>query len=194
MKNVNFLPPLTLVAFILLSAFTGMDGRLTVDPSASKLKWTGYHLGKSYEHYGLVTLKKGNLEIRDGKITAGEFVIDMNSITVEDVPDAKDNAKLVNHLKSDDFFSTKKYPEARLVITGSEPVGTGKLKTTGNLTIRGITKPIAFETTLVEKNGTIEAYADLKIQRTDFKVMYGWKVENAILAGEFRMEVNVVAR
>ena len=194
MKKININLFILLTGIILLTSFSSAHGQLAVDPAASSLKWTGYHLGKSYEHYGFVTLKEGKLEIRDSKITAGEFVIDMNSITAEDVTDAKDNNKLVNHLKSDDFFSTKKFPEAKLVITGSELAGHGKLKTSGNLTIRGITKPITFETTLVEKNGAYEAYADLKIQRTDYKVMYGWKVENAILSGEFRMEVKVVAR
>lgn len=194
MKKINFNIFIVLVGIILLASISRVNGQLAVDPAASSLKWTGYHLGKSYEHYGFVTLKTGRLEIRDNKITAGEFVIDMNSITVEDVTEAKENTKLVNHLKSEDFFGTKKYPEARLVVTGSEPIGNGKLKTTGNLTIRGITKPITFETTLVEKDGGIEAYADIKIQRTDFKVMYGWKVENAIISGEFRMEVRLVAR
>lgn len=35
--------------------------------------------------------------------------MDMITITVEDITDAKSNARLTNHLKSDDFFSVEKF-------------------------------------------------------------------------------------
>ncbi|MBK7652055.1 MAG: YceI family protein [Flammeovirgaceae bacterium] len=69
------------------------------------------------------------------------------------------------------------------------------LKVTADLTIRGITKTIEFDATLKDQDASmIEATADLKIKRTDFQVMYGWKVENAMLSDEFRMEVKLVAK
>lgn len=173
-----------------LLSFRTAETSFNVDTSASQLKWTGYHLAKSYEHWGYVKLKSGKVNVENGKITSGEFVIDMNSISNVDVEKEKDNEKLVGHLKSDDFFAVQSHPEAKLVIKKSDASG----KTTGDLTIRGITKEIEFQTTVEEASGSkLVAIADIKVDRTDYKVMYGWKLENAILSNEFRMEVKIVA-
>lgn len=184
------------LAFLLvgvLSSFTITNDPYPVDKEASTVKWTGYHLAKSYEHTGYVTLKSGNLNFANGLISSGEFVIDMNTITDVDLKDAKDNAKLVKHLKSEDFFDVKNHPEAKLVIKKSVAKSPGILKTTADLTIRGITKTIEFETRVKEVGDKIEAIAELNIPRTDFKVMYGWSIENAMLAGEFKLEIKVIA-
>lgn len=185
---------LSLILLGVLSAFAPAEGTYTVVTNASQLKWTGYHLAKSYEHNGNVKIKSGSLSVADGKINSGEFIIDMTTISNNDLTDAKDNTKLVNHLKSDDFFNAKKFPEAKVVVKKSEPTVSG-LKVTADLTIRGITKTIEFDATLKDQDASmIEATADLKIKRTDFQVMYGWKVENAMLSDEFRMEVKLVAK
>jgi len=185
---------LSLILLGALSAFAPAEGTYTVVTNASQLKWTGYHLAKSYEHNGNVKIKSGSLSVADGKINSGEFIIDMSTITNNDLTDTKDNTKLVNHLKSDDFFNAKKFPDAKVVIKKSELTDSG-LKVTADLTIRGITKTIEFDATLKDQDANvIEAMADLKIKRTDFQVMYGWKVENAMLSDEFRMEVKLLAK
>jgi polyisoprenoid-binding protein YceI len=188
---------LSIVLLAFVAVFTGFknpDAVYNVDAEASQLKWTGYHLAKSYEHIGFVKIKSGKLATANGTITSGEFVIDMNTISNTDVTDGEKNGKLVGHLKSADFFDVANNPEAKLVIKKSTAAANGKLKATGDLTIRGITKSIDFEATLNETGSQVEATADLKIVRTDFNVMYGWKVENAMLSGEFRMEVKLVAK
>jgi polyisoprenoid-binding protein YceI len=188
---------LTILSLALVIVFTGFrnpEATYTVDTAASELKWTGYHLAKSYEHYGFVKLKSGKISTNKGVITSGEFVVDMNTLTDSDIADQDKNGKLIGHLKSADFFDVANNPEAKLVITKSTAAGEGKLKATGDLTIRGITKTIDFDVTLKEKGKEIEAIADLKIVRTDFKVMYGWNVENAMLSGEFRMEIKLLAK
>lgn len=193
MKKITF--SLLLLAIVAtFSAFAPVGATYSIDADASQLKWTGYHLAKSYEHTGFVKVKSGKLAVDKGAITSGEFVIDMATLTSTDVTDAEKNGKLVGHLKSADFFDVANNPEAKLVITKSFASSNGSLKTTGDLTIRGITKTIEFETVLTENGGQIVAIADLKIMRTDFNVMYGWKVENAMLSGEFRMEVKLVAK
>ncbi len=183
----------SVIVLLAFSAFTLPDGTYTVDAKASKLTWTGYHLAKSFEHTGFVSIKSGKLEVSGGRITGGEFAIDMTTITNEDLTKEKDNAKLVDHLKSKDFFSVSQFPEAKLVIKDSSPSGSG-LKVNADLTIRGITKPITFDASMVENGNSVEANATLNIVRTDFEVMYGWKVENAMLSGEFKMDVKLVAK
>ena len=50
-----------------------------------------------------------------------------------------------NDLRSDHFFDVHKYPSMTLRSTKIEDAGPGKLKITGDLTIRGITKPITLD-------------------------------------------------
>ncbi len=179
-----------LLLLVTLSSFKLVNGSYTVNTSESTLKWTGYHLAKSYEHWGYVNLKSGTLAVKNGKITAGEFIIDMTTIANEDV-DGEDGEHLDDHLKNEDFFAVADFPEAKLVIKSTNTTG----QAIGDLTIRGITKEINFDIQLssIDDNELI-AKADLKVDRTDFKVMYGWKIENAVLSNEFRMQVEIVAK
>ena len=182
------------ISSLSLMSFAPAIETLPVDINSTEIKWTGYHLAKSYEHWGYVTLKSGSISTDGERITSGEFIIDMNTINNKDVEDAKDNAKLVGHLKADDFFGVEKYPEAKLVIKKSVKKAGNTYATTADLTIKGITKEITFDTEVKSLNANqIEAWADIKIRRTDFNVMYGWSLSNAILDEHFRLQVNLVA-
>jgi polyisoprenoid-binding protein YceI len=52
------------------------------------------------------------------------------------------------HLNSADFFESSKYPDAKFKSTKVEAAGEGKLKVTGDLTIRDQTKPVVLDVTL----------------------------------------------
>ena len=47
--------------------------------------WTGSKLTSS--HQGEINLKSGALEIKDGKLVGGKFIIDMTSIKNTDIED-----------------------------------------------------------------------------------------------------------
>jgi len=49
------------------------------------------------------------------------------------------------HLKSPDFFDAAKYPTITFKSTKVEKAGQGKLKVTGNLTIKGTTRPVVLD-------------------------------------------------
>ncbi|MEQ8362177.1 MAG: YceI family protein [Cyclobacteriaceae bacterium] len=193
MKKVSMI--VAAVVATLLMSFSTPDEKLSVDTGASELKWTGHHLAKSYSHWGNINLKSGSVSTDGSKITGGEFVIDMNTISNKDLDKEKDNAKLVGHLKSDDFFGVQKYPEAKLVIKKTEKKSGNIFSTVADLTIRGITKEISFDTEVNSISKTaVNASAKFKVKRTDFEVMYGWSIENAMLDGEFDVEVKLVAK
>ena len=187
MKRGILLTALSLT--VLLFAFNTIDkAAYTVDASKSTVKWTGYHLAKSYEHNGNVTIKSGSLETADGKITGGTVVIDMTTISNND-QEGKDKAKLEGHLKSDDFFAVEKHPEATLEIAKVDGNNVS-----GKITIRGITEDISFELNDVKvTDDMVSASAILKVDRTKHEVSYGWTLENAMLSNEFQLEVNIVA-
>lgn len=79
------------------------------------------------------------------------------------------------HLRSADFFDAEKYPNVTFKSTKVEGAGEGKLKVTGDLTIRDITKPVVLDVTL-NKSGeqygraAIGFDATTTIKRSDFGV------------------------
>jgi len=132
----------------------------------SKIEWTGEKV--TGEHNGTIEIKEANLKMKDNAIVSGKFVIDMTSLTNTDLTDAEYNQKLVGHLKSDDFFSVEKHPTAELVISESSAFVNNEATVKGNLTIKGITKPIEFKAT---KNGN-SMDAMIIVDRTKYDIRY----------------------
>lgn len=155
--------------FVLLIAFSASifaEKRL-VTLEQSEIKWTGNKIGGS--HYGTIELKSGYFEVKNNKIAGGLIVVDMNSIKNDDLTDATYNAKLVGHLKSDDFFGVEKFPTASYTLTKVTPFKNNKATAWGKLTIKGKTENIQFNIT---KNG--DTYStQLKVDRSKFDVRYG---------------------
>ena len=53
------------------------------------------------------------------------------------------------HLKGKDFFDASRYPEARFVSTSYRPQGKNRGHLNGNLTLRGVTRPVTISMTKV---------------------------------------------
>ena len=150
----------------------------TVDVEASQIKWVGFKTVSKDQHNGTINLSEGSVSLEDGNLVGGSFTIDMNSIICEDLTDEEYNAKLVGHLKNDDFFNTEEFPTARFAITGvraeaNEEKGTSHV-ISGNLTMRGIEKNISFPASVyvTDEGVTIEA-PEFAIDRKNWNVMFG---------------------
>lgn len=143
-----------------------------VDQQASQIQWSGSKVvGGS--HSGFVKIASGYINYEDGKPVKGEIIVDMTSISNTDVEDPKYNKKLVDHLKSEDFFAVDKYGHAKIEITNIKHVKDGVFSIMGNLTIKDITKPVSFEATLKENTANKQVVnAKLIFDRTDFGVKY----------------------
>lgn len=159
---------LQLVVVLLLAASVSVFAqKKEVNPETSIVKWTGKKIGGS--HHGEIEVKSGYLEFNNEQITAGEILIDMNSITNKDLESEEYNQKLVGHLKSDDFFGVEKYPTSSFVVTKATKFTDGKASVTGKLTIKGKTEELTFN---VVKSG--ESYnALVEVDRSKFDVRYG---------------------
>ena len=135
--------------------------------SQSYLRWYGEELtGKT--HFGNLSFKKAQINLQDGVITSGNFLVNMTSLTVEDLSGGG-KAKLTSHLKSDDFFSVEKHPEAILTITQKAKVENGVQSLVGELTIKGIHHPVEFTMTLGDNNS---ANAQLTFDRSKYEVRF----------------------
>lgn len=156
---------LVALAFMVSGAVSAQA--LKANAEKSELKWIGKKV--TGQHTGHIKLADGVLSINDNKIASGTFNIDMKSITDDDLTDAGWNAKLIGHLKSDDFFGVEKFPLATLVITESSAFMNNQAEIKGKLTIKGITNPIAFNVT---RNGNTFT-ANIAVDRSKFDVRYG---------------------
>ncbi len=197
-------------AILLLTAFAGVlflsfkpHGTITYRPDLEK-STVGWHARKvTGEHMGNVKIKSGSIVVDHHAPSRGEFVIDMNSITCSDLKDAGYNAKLVNHLKSDDFFSVAKHPEARLKIKSFTPIpgakaGEANYTIKADLTIKGITKEISFTAQMNVTDRMITAKAEIKIDRSEFDVRYGSgkffdNLGDKLIYDEFTISVDLTA-
>ncbi len=73
-------------------------------------------------HSGTIQTKSGFIgTLESGKITGGEFVLDMPTIMNTDSKEENSAQDLETHLRADEFFSVEKFPRASFVIIGSLP-------------------------------------------------------------------------
>ena len=167
MKKNFLVLALAVILGFTATATEPIDGeKKEVKTEESTVTWKAYKVTGS--HAGIVNLKEGTLIFDEGKLTGGEFVVDMTSlITTDDLGDMK--AKLEGHLKSDDFFGIATHPTASLVFTNVEASGKNSYEVKGDLTIKGITKVISFDVSVYGSKAT----ATLKVDRAEYDVRYG---------------------
>lgn len=127
-------------------------------------------------HNGTVDVKEGALIVEQGQIIGGSIVVDMNTIINLDLTDEKVNSTLVNHLKSDDFFSVATYPTATFAI--SEVVELNGIegathRVDGTMTIKGIENNISFPANIQQTEVGIQVVGTLTLDRTLWDVRFG---------------------
>ncbi len=139
--------------------------KYSVNLTDSKIIWKGFK--PTGTHNGTVNLENGVLDVENGKINGGTFLIKMNTIK-----DADSSAKLEGHLKSADFFDVEKYPNAAFEITGLNETE-GKTMLSGNLTLKDVKNNVTFPVNITHKNNTITVTSDtFSIDRTKWNVQY----------------------
>ncbi len=143
-------------------------GTYAVDPNHTQVTWQVNHMGFSMLE-GQFGASGGSIMIDPTKPNATKvevnFAIDQLSVT---------SAPFTGHLKSKDFFDVATHPTAKFVST--KVVATGdKATITGDLTIKGITKPVVLQATFVgagtnpmNKKVNFGFRATSSIKRSDF--------------------------
>ena len=117
-----------------------IQGTYVLDPVHSSASFAVKHM--------VVSTFRGRFEKFDATLTDGKLVgtVDVGSIVVKD-------ENLAAHLQSPEFFDAERHPELRFESTDIRRTGDGdEVVVDGELTIKGITKP-------VEARGTLEGPA-----------------------------------
>jgi polyisoprenoid-binding protein YceI len=170
--------------------------KFKVDTKASSLVWVGKKV--TGEHTGTISIAAGELVAEGKTVKQGSFEIDVNSLTVTDLTDANYNAKLVGHLKGDDFFGVAKFPKATFVITSITPKEGAEYTVKGKLTIKGKTNDIEFPATINNDGKQVTANAKITVDRTKYDIRYGSKsffdnLGDKAISDEFELNLKLVA-
>jgi polyisoprenoid-binding protein YceI len=121
------------------------------------------------------------------------------SVQVDIDPSSVDtnDAQRDGHLRSGDFFEVEKFPKASFKSTKVSSSGEGKLKIEGELSLRGVTRPVTldatFEGTGADPWGGNRAgfSATTSIDRRDYGVSFNKALETGgVLVGD-KIELNL---
>lgn len=145
-----------------------------IDTAHSSIEFTAKHM--------MVTNVKGRFTRFSGDAHLDEtnpansrvdVTIDLASLTTG--TEGRDN-----HLRSADFFDVENHPTATFYSTKVEKVGEDRLRVTGDLTIRGVTKPV-----------TLDVTVEGKVKDMQGKDRYGFTATTSFSRKDFGLEWNV---
>lgn len=176
----------TIIAALLISSAATFAQTWTVDKAHSRLGFNVTHLS--------VAELGGTFNSIDAKITSSkpdftdavvELTADINSINT-------DNDQRDTHLKSADFFDAQKFPTLTFKSTSFKKVSDKKYKVSGNLTLKGVTKPVVLDVVLggtttnpMSKKPVVGFKITGSIKRSDFGVAAG--MPTAMLSDEVKL-------
>lgn len=118
-------------------------GTYQVDPAHTQVTWEVNHMGFSMLQ-GQFGASGGSITIDPAK--PAQTKVDV-TFPIADL--SVTSSQFATHLKSKDFFDVAANPNARFVSTAVTPRGANRATMTGNLTIKGITKPVTLDVTFV---------------------------------------------
>ncbi len=158
-------------------------GTYVLDPSHSEVTFSVRHM--------MISKVRGTFGVKSATLVAPENPLETKveaSVDVTSV-DTKDEGR-DQHLRSGDFFDTENFPTMDFVSTGARAEN-GELFVDGDLTIRGITKPVTFEVDFggfgSDPWGNYKAGASAKavINREDFGLTWNAALETGgVLVGK----------
>ena len=178
---------------LLIAAFfsTAIFAQTTwnADPMHSKLTFSITHMGIS-DIDGLFNKFSASATTSKADFSDAIFELSTEVASINTQVEMRDN-----HLRSADFFEVEKYPAMTFKSTTITKVSDNKYQLNGNLTLRGITKPVSMNlwyrgTNVDEKAGKSTSGFQLTgtLKRSDFNI--GPKFPSPILSDEVRIKAD----
>jgi polyisoprenoid-binding protein YceI len=161
-----------ILALLSIAGPAAAQNTWTIDTSHSQAAFTVRHM--------MVSNVRGSFGKTEGTVTwdgkdvstvKAEATIDATTITTN-------HEKRDAHLKSPDFFDVAQFPTITFKSKRAEPVGNGKFKLIGDLTIRGVTKEVTLDVEGPSQSITAQgrtrvgATATTKLNRRDYGVSW----------------------
>lgn len=162
-----------------------LTGTYTLDPAHSRIGFVARH--------AMVTKVRGSFNEFEGHgyFDADEPAQSYLEVTIKAVSIDTRNADRDAHLRSNEFFDMDAHPEIRFVSTSVEPVAGDAYEVVGDLTIKGVTKPVAIN--FLYKGAALDPFGNQRIgfegatvvNRKDWGVNWNTMLEaGGVLVGE----------
>ena len=175
------------------TAIAGNRTTWTIDPAHSTIEFVAKHM--------MITTVKGRFAELTGTIVADESNIADSSVEVALQAASLDtrNEQRDAHLRSPDFLDVENHPEVTFkstAITGTK----ASFKVTGDLTIRGVTRPITLDATFEGEGkdpwgGTRASFsAHGKFDRRDFGLTWNVALETGGILVSNEVKINIEAQ
>jgi polyisoprenoid-binding protein YceI len=175
--------------------YAALSGDYTIDTAHSRVGFVARH--------AMVTKVRGSFDEFEGSIhidgetpekSSGKVTIQAKSINTR-------NSQRDDHLRSNDFLDMDNQPEITFASTGIKQTGDADFLVSGDLSIRGVTKPveIAFEYTGTATdpfgNERVGLEGSVVINRKDFGVSWNAALEGGgvLVSEKVTLEIEVSA-
>jgi polyisoprenoid-binding protein YceI len=183
------IPMKHLIATVLMTTAlvsTSIAQKLT--PAGSAINFTSKQMGVNVE---------GNFKKFDAQVAfdpkkpeAGKiaFNIDLTSVDIGD-------AGTMSELKKPGWFDSARTPSASFTSTAIKAAGPGKFDITGNLVIKGISKPVTVPITLTQQGlpaGQTRADGSFVIKRLEYKIGDGDWNDVSLVANDIQVKVSLI--
>ncbi|KAB1070923.1 YceI family protein [Methylobacterium planeticum] len=146
-------------------------GAYRLDTAHGKITWSVSHLGFS-TYYGGITDVTGEAHLDPKEPARSRLTVTIGIDSVNGLDE-----RLNQHLRSPDFFDAAKFPKAAFTATSVEPTSPTTARVSGDLTLKGVTKPVAFDATFnqagispVDKAYTVGFDGRTVLKRSDFGI------------------------
>jgi polyisoprenoid-binding protein YceI len=167
--------PVALTSLLLATAAWAQDWEIDSAHSAAQFSVRHLMVSTVRGHFGKLT---GSARYDPAKPSVASLQAEVDVSTIDTRVEKRDA-----HLKGPDFFEVEKYPTISFKSTKVEPAGEGALKVTGDMTMKGVTKPVVFNvegltSPMKDRVGLrMGATATAKINRQDFGMTWNRVVE-----------------
>lgn len=145
----------------------------TIDAEHSSVLFRVKHLNCSYT-YGRFNKFSGSFTLDEKAPASSSISMEVQADSVDTNSEGRDK-----HLRSTDFFSAKEFPTLSFVSTSVAKAGDHEFEVKGDMTIRGVKKPVTLKAVHTGKAKDPRAgeragfEAIFTVQRGDFGVKYG---------------------
>jgi polyisoprenoid-binding protein YceI len=171
-----------------------VPGTYLIDPSHSSVEFTARHLGLSKVR-GRFNAFAGEIQIGDVP-TESSVEVDVDVASVESA-----DAKRDEHLRSPDFFHVAEHPTMVFKSTSVTPVDDGTWDVAGDLTIRGVTRPVVLHAEFEGAENTpfgdqrIGFSASTEVNREDWDMGFNAVLDSGglLVSKKIKIDLNVEA-
>ena len=184
-----------LPAALLLYAGTALAATetLNLDPNHTRVGFSVRHFFTPVR--GEFKTVSGTIALDQANLNASQVNVEIDAASINTNNDKRDN-----HLRSDDFFAVEKNPKITFV-SKSIVVKDNKGTMSGDLTMRGVTKPVTLDVVVEgigkQGPGTIAGFtASGKLNRKDYGILWNRTLDQGgtMLGDDVTLEITVEAK